>query len=160
MESPFEYAWKIAKEEFPVDTIDLSKPLIGGVMANMEADLVQVENTGKLVDAYEVTDWMSGYTEYFSPEKFGKLFRDFRESGNRSFMDNGDLTYQVEGHRCTECGDQADLIDQVGDRGFVDGKCRGCRGVECPGCEDNEVEEGKASCSECEARERMGGDFI
>jgi len=160
MESPFEYAWKIAKEEFPVDTIDLSKPLVGGFGAKMEADPVQLEINGKWVDAYEVTDWMSGYVEYFSPKKFGELLREYQKSGNRSFMDNGDLTYQVEGHRCTSCGDQADLVNQVGDRSFVDGKCWRCRGVECEECMDNQVEEGKDLCSSCEAKYRMGGDFI
>jgi hypothetical protein len=160
MESPFEYAWKIVKEEFPVETIDLSTPLVSGYKAKREAELVQVEINGKWVDAYEVTDWSSGLTDYYSPKKFGKVLMDFRESGDHSLWSDGDLTYQVEGHRCTECGDQADIINQVEDRGFVDGKCWSCRGVECPVCEDNKVEEGKSLCSECESVKRMGGDFI
>jgi hypothetical protein len=135
----FDRAWDVVKDEVPIEPFNMDRTGQWGPINIRSSKSVHQVRDVKLKDgtivpvAYQALHEIDGTVEYFSPEAMNRV-KDGRD------LWDGDLTMLVSHHRCDGCGEQLDSkSEEEFEEGFVDEKCRDCRGltVECPDCGEN-----------------------
>jgi len=131
--SAFDRAWRIAKEEAPIEPFTWSytnddfeegkRGFRSDKTIHQVRDLPLKDGT-VVPTAYQVFHEVDGSATFFSPSEFGNV-------SHPTHLWDGDLTHLVAHHICDGCGDELGKIHQSEeefDEGFTDNLCWDCQG--------------------------------